>query len=279
MSLLRYTRRTFARELAFLLVAAIWWIPFYIVVAGSFRDTPDIVAAPMALPTDPDTSAYGSAWDAGQPAPLSRGLLNSFIITAGSVVALIALGSIAAYAIARRPGKLSTALYAAFVLGIILPTQLGIVPTYVALRHLGLLGSYLGMILLYIGLMMPLAVFLYTGFVFALPKEYEEAAQVDRAGLVRTFTRVVFPLLAPVTGTVAILTGLIIWNDFFNPLIFLSGSEKSTAPVALYSAVGELFTQWDQIFAAVIISIVPVLTFFLFAQKQLIRGFTGGIKS
>jgi raffinose/stachyose/melibiose transport system permease protein len=248
-------------------------------VLGSLRDAPDIIASPLALPTDPDVDSYEAAWNGGNPTSLGRGLWNSVIITGGSVILLIALGSIAAYAIARRPGKMSAALYGAFVLGIILPTQLGVVPTYVALRHLGLLGSYLGMILLYVGLLMPLAVFLYTGFVFALPKEYEEAAQVDRAGLVRTFVRVVFPLLGPVTGTVAILTGLIIWNDFFNPLIFLSGTDKSTMPVALYSLVGELFSQWDQIFAAVIISILPVLVFFLFVQRQLIRGFTGGIKS
>ena len=102
---------------------------------------------------------------------------------------------------------------------------------------------------------MPLTVFLYTGFIRALPREYEEAAQVDGAGLFRTYFRVVFPLLRPVTGTVAVLAGLIIWNDFFLPLIFLSGTTNATLPVAVYSFVGEYASQWNLIFAAVIVSL------------------------
>ena len=87
---------------------------------------------------------------------------------------------------------------------------------------------------------MPFSVFLYTGFVRALPKEYEEAARVDGAASLRTFRSVVFPLLRPVTGTVAILTGLIIWNDFFLSLIFLNGTDKTPLPVAVYTFVGDV---------------------------------------
>jgi raffinose/stachyose/melibiose transport system permease protein len=165
------------------------------------------------------------------------------------------------------------------VLGIILPFQLGLVPTYAVLRHLHLVGSYLGIILLYTGIWMPFSVFLYTGFVRALPKEYEEASVVDGASTLRTFRRVVFPLLRPVTGTVAIFTGLIIWNDFFLSLIFLNGTKKTPLPVAVYTFVGAFASRWNLIFAAVIVSLAPVLIFFLVAQRQLIRGFTGGIKT
>jgi raffinose/stachyose/melibiose transport system permease protein len=126
---------------------------------------------------------------------------------------------------------------------------------------------------------MPLTVFLYTGFIRAMPREYEEAAQVDGAGAGRTYLRVVFPLLLPVTGTVAIICGLIVWNDFFTPLIFLGGSKNGTLPLAVYSFVGEFASQWNLIFAAVIISLIPIMAFFLIAQKQMIRGFTGGIKA
>ena len=102
-----------------------------------------------------------------------------------------------------------------FVIGIILPFQLAIIPLYVAMRHLGLVGNYLGMIVLNVGLLMPLTVFLYTGFIRALPRDYEEAARVDGAGILRIYARVVFPLLRPITGTVAVLIGIFIWNDFF----------------------------------------------------------------
>jgi raffinose/stachyose/melibiose transport system permease protein len=276
MGLHRYTRKTFGRELLLLLVAAIWWVPFYFLVIVALKPDLEALTSPLSFPNEVDLGNFSTAWS---DASLGRALVNSLLITGGSVLALIALGSICAYTIARRPGRLSTTLYILFVLGIILPFQLGLVPTYAAMRHLHLVGSYLGIILLYTGIWMPFSVFLYTGFVRALPKEYEEAARVDGASTLRTFRRVVFPLLRPVTGTVAIFTGLIIWNDFFLSLIFLNGTEKVPLPVAVYTFVGAFASRWNLIFAAVIVSLLPILIFFLFAQRQLIRGFTGGIKT
>jgi raffinose/stachyose/melibiose transport system permease protein len=134
------------------------------------------------------------------------------------------------------------------------------------------------MILLYTGLLMPFSVFLYTGFIRALPRDYEEAASVDGAGHARIFGQVVFPLLRPITATVAILTGLIVWNDFFTQLVFVGGSANETLPVAVYSAVGAYATQWSVVFAAVVIAVIPVLIAYFFSQRHLIRGFTGGTK-
>lgn len=280
MGLYRYTARSFARELSLLAIAVIWWIPFYFLVTIALKPTQDVLQSPMRFPSTLDFGNFSEAWKgSGSSISVSRGLQNSLIITGCTVLALIVLGSMCAYAIARRPGRIGNTLYLLFVLGIILPFQLGIVPVYVALRHLHLVGKYAGMILLNTGLLMPLAVFLYTGFVRALPREYEEAAQVDGASVMRTYTRVVFPLLLPVTGTVAILAGLIVWNDFFLSLIFLSGTPNATLPVAVYGFVGEYASQWNLIFAAVIVSLLPILAFFLVAQKQLIKGFTGGIKA
>lgn len=272
----RYTWRTFSRELLVLGLAAIWWIPFYFLVIVALKPDLEALTDPIGFPNAVELGNFSTAWSTGS---LGRALVNSIILTGGTVLVLVALGSVCAYTIARRPGKLSTTLYLLFVLGIILPFQLGLVPTYAALRELDLVGSYLGLILLYSGIWMPFSVFLYTGFVRALPKEYEEAAQVDGASQLRIFRKVVFPLLRPVTGTVAIFTGLIIWNDFFLSLIFLSGTDKIPLPVAVYSFVGEFASRWNLVFAAVIVALLPVLTFFVVAQRQLIRGFTGGIKS
>jgi raffinose/stachyose/melibiose transport system permease protein len=275
----RRTGRPFGRELVVLAVAVIWWVPFYFLVAIAIRPTSDLFNSPLQFPKSVDAHNFTSAWKGGGTGSLGRSLENSLVITCSTVLILIALGSVCAYAIARHPGKLGNALYLLFLLGIILPFQLGIIPAYVVLRHVHLIGKYAGIILLDVGLLMPLTVFLYTGFIRALPREYEEAAQVDGAGVWRTYIRVVFPLLLPVTGTVAIICGLIVWNDFFTPLIFLGGSKNSTLPLAVYSFVGEFASQWNLIFAAVIISLIPIMAFFLVAQKQLIRGFTGGIKA
>jgi raffinose/stachyose/melibiose transport system permease protein len=125
---------------------------------------------------------------------------------------------------------------------------------------------------------MPLTVFLYTGFIRALPRDYEEAARVDGAGILRTYTGVVFPLLRPITGTVAVLIGIGVWNEFFTALVFLGGSHYQTLPVAVYSAASGEVAHWNLIFAGVAIAIAPILVFYLFAQHQLIRGFSGGVK-
>src|SRR5436309_2556077 len=112
---------------------------------------------------------------------------------------------------------------------------------------------------------------------FPWPGDYEEAALVDGACLLRSYGRVVFPLLRPITGTVAVLLGVIVWNEFFIALIFLSGSRYQTLPVALYSYAGEYVTRWNLIYAGVAISIAPILAFYLFAQRHLIRGFSAGV--
>jgi raffinose/stachyose/melibiose transport system permease protein len=262
-----------------LVVAAIWWIPFYLLVNTALKPNEELFSSPTAPPTKLALSNFRDAWAGSGNGTLGDALKSSFIITGCSVALLIVCGSIAAYALARRVSRLSTILYFLFVAGIILPFQLGIVPAYVAIRSIGLGGTYWGLILLYTALLMPLTVFLYTGFVRTLPRDYEEAAQVDGASMRRTFVRVVFPLLRPITGTVAVLTALIIWNDFFLPLVFLAGTRKVTAPLAIYGFVGEFAARWNLIFAAVIITIAPILVFFVFAQRQLMRGFTGGIKT
>ncbi len=279
MGLFSYTWKTFARELTVLIVAALWWVPFYFLVIMALKPDREVFTSPLNLPSRINLGSFREAWKGANGVTLGSAMIHSLELTIGTVVVLVVLGSACAYVIGRRNDRIGTALYLLFVLGIILPYQLAVVPTYVVFRRLGLVPSQFGLILLYSGLLMPLAVFMYTGFVRALPRDYEEAAYVDGAGRVRTFVRIVFPLMRPITATVAILTGLIVWNDFFLQLIFLGGSRVQTLPVDIYSFVGEFTTQWNLVFAAVIVAIAPVLAFFLIAQRQLVRGFTGGIKS
>lgn len=127
---------------------------------------------------------------------------------------------------------------------------------------------------MYVGLQMPLAVFLYTGFIRGLPTAYEEAARVDGARPLRVFAGVVFPLVRPVTGVVATLTGLFVWNDFFVALVFVGDTDKVTLPVAVYSFVGRFAAEWPLIFAAALIAAGPVVVLFGFAQRTIMKGFT-----
>lgn len=146
------------------------------------------------------------------------------------------------------------------------------------MRDLGLLGSPLSLIIFYSGHLAPFSIFLYTGFLRSLAPEYEEAAAVDGCGIMHTFWRIVFPLLRPITGTVIILNILNVWNDFYTPLLYLSGSPNTTVPVALYSFVGEFVSQWNLVFAGLVISIAPVLIVYFLMQRTIIKGFSSGLK-
>jgi raffinose/stachyose/melibiose transport system permease protein len=274
----RYSRRSLARELVLVAVAILYCLPVYLVGAVSLETTAQSYRTPMSFPVPPHFGNFSTAWGTSGQAGLGRSLESSLIITLSSVAGLIVFGSLGAYALARHRGKLSDGLYVAFVIGIILPFQLAIIPLFAAFSRLGLTGTYLGMIILNIGLLMPLSVFLYTGFIRALPRDYEEAAWVDGAGLLRTYARVVFPLLLPVTATVAVVVGVIVWNEFFLALLFLNGSHAETIPIALYDYVNNYGARYNLMFAGIAIAVAPVLLFYLFAQRHMIRGFTGGVK-
>ncbi len=124
----------------------------------------------------------------------------------------------------------------------------------------------------------PFSIFLYTGFLRALPGEYEEAAALDGCGPFGTFWRVVFPLLRPITGTVVILNVIHVWNDFLTPLLYLSGSGQQTIPVALFGFVGQYVSQWNLVFAGLVITVFPILLVYFLLQKSVIQGFSGGLK-
>jgi raffinose/stachyose/melibiose transport system permease protein len=195
-----------------------------------------------------------------------------------SLVALIIVGSTASYYLARKQSRLSYGMYILFLLGIILPFQLALVPLYRLISDAGLLGTYTSMVLFYTGLQVPFTIFLYTGFLRAMPREYGEAALVDGATHWQSFRRITFPLLRPITGTVIILNAVFIWNDFLTPLIYLGGSANETLPVVVYQFVGQYVSNWGYIFAAVVLATLPMLVLFLLLQRYVIKGFSSGLK-
>ncbi|HEY6741308.1 MAG TPA: carbohydrate ABC transporter permease [Lapillicoccus sp.] len=275
----RYTKLSALREVVFWLIAVVYLAPFYFLVVIALKPDSEVFAtSPLAPPSSPTLASFQKVLSAGGESNIKIGLLNSLVITTGSILVLVLLGSLTGYVIARSTKRWSRATFYLFLIAIILPIQLGTVPLYIGARTAHLTGSALGMVVLYGGLLLPLSVFIYAGFFRSMGTEYEEAAVIDGASPTQVFFRIVLPLMAPATGTVAILAGLIIWNDFFTPLIFLGGSNQQTLPVAMYYYIGSLVSQWNQIFAIVIFSMVPILLFYLFAQKRFIQGFAGGLK-
>jgi raffinose/stachyose/melibiose transport system permease protein len=271
----RYRPRTFGLELMMIAVALLFLFPVYVLVNLSVKSPHEIADASLGPPSHVVTANYSQAWSA---AHIGAAMLNSTIITVASLVCLILIGSTAAYYLARTHSRLSYGMYLAFLLGIVLPFQLALVPLYRFMKDTGLLGSYASMVLFYTGLQIPFTIFLYTGFLRALPREYGEAALVDGATHWQSFTRVTFPLLRPITGTVVILNAVFIWNDFLTPLVYLGGTPNETLPVVVYQFVGQYVSNWGYIFAAVVMASLPILIVFLLMQRYVIRGFSSGLK-
>ncbi|RCK68842.1 carbohydrate ABC transporter permease [Desertihabitans brevis] len=258
-----------------LLAALVFAFPFYVFLSVALKTPADLAASPLSFPTDPALGNFAEAWQRGD---LGQAMGNSVVVTALAVALLVGTGSIAAYALARRASRLSYGVYLLFLLGLMIPLQLGMVPLYQLMRDADLLQTYTSLIIFEVGHQLPLVVFLYAGFLRALPADYEEAARVDGAGTLRAFGSIVFPLLRPITGTVVILTSINVWNDFLTPLLYVGGSAQQTLPVAIFAFRGEFASQWQIIFAGMGIAIVPILLVYFLLQKYIIRGFASGLK-
>jgi raffinose/stachyose/melibiose transport system permease protein len=270
----RYTWRTGVLEAVMIVVGLLFLFPLYVLVNLALK-APGDQSSTLAPPIQPTLQNFADAWQQGG---LGGALLNSGVVTATTVALTVVLAAAAAYPLSRVGARWSRIAYFGFLAGLLLPAQLALLPLYQTVRDLGLLGTLAGVILVNVGGGMPFTIFLYSGFMRALPVEYEEASAIDGASAFRTFWSVVFPLLSPITGTVVILTAVATWNDFLTPLLYLSGSDQQTITVAVYGFVGQYGAQWNLIFAGIIISILPILLAYFLLQRYIVQGFAGGLK-
>ncbi|WP_221933197.1 carbohydrate ABC transporter permease [Tessaracoccus rhinocerotis] len=274
----RRVRHGFGRpvlEVAMIPITIAYLFPLYIMVSMSFKTGGEIAASTVAPPQSLYLGNYETAWVS---ADLGRAMLNSLLVTAVSITIAVLIGAMAAYAIVRGNRRTSTVKLMAFLLGMMIPGQLGMVPLYMLMRDAGLLQTHASLIIYYVGSLMPMTVFLYTGFLKTQSPTFEEAAKIDGAGWWKAFFHVVFPLLRPVTGTVIIINTINTWNDFLTPLLYLAGTPNRTLPVAVFSFQGEFASEWGLIFAGMMIAALPVLVVYFFLQKHVIQGFAGGLK-
>ncbi|GAA3880613.1 carbohydrate ABC transporter permease [Streptomyces lacrimifluminis] len=270
----RYRGRTFALELTMVAIALVVGFPVYVLVNLAVRSASD-TSSPISPTTSPTLQNFTQAWQQGA---LGGALLNSVLVTACSVAIVLAVSSLAAFPLARATARWSRGTYLGFLLGLVLPFQLASLPLYQTMRDLGLLGTPWALVLFYSGLQVPFTVFLYVGFLRALPRDFEDAALIDGCTPLQGFRYVVLPMLKPITVTVLVLNSVAVWSDFFTPLLYLSGSAQQTMPVAIAGFVGQYVTDWNLIFAALVISILPVLLVYFVLQRSIINGFAGGLK-
>ncbi len=188
LTMFRYTKATALREALVWIVALLSLLPFYFLVSTALKPDEELLTTTSsAPPSRPTVANFTEVLTASGQNNILLGLMNSVVITVGSILGLVVFGSLAAYVLARTTRRWGSVAFYLFLVAIILPTQLGLIPLYIGARTLGLVGTPWGMIILYVGTLMPLAVFLYAGFFRGLPRDYEEAAAIDGAGPGRVF--------------------------------------------------------------------------------------------
>jgi len=200
--------------------------------------------------------------------------INSIILTVASVAALVVLSAMVAYIWQRRASRWSPVVNILVLAGLIVPPA--IVPTIWVLQGLGLFRTMPGLIFIEIAYGLPFCVLLFRAFIASVPRELDEAAVVDGAGTVQIFFRVIFPVLRSVVMTVIILQSVIIYNDFQNPLYFLPGTQNATVQLTLLNFQSQFTTQYNLLFATILLVTIPPLIMFIFFNRKIVEGMAAG---
>ncbi|GAA4431851.1 carbohydrate ABC transporter permease [Georgenia halophila] len=253
--------------------------PLLWMVASSFKPGELVLSEPGLIPSDVTFENYRDGWNALNY-PFSRFFLNSLFVSVGAILGNLFSCSLAAYALARLEFRARRLYFAITLASVMLPLHVLVVPQYIVFSELGMVNTYFPLLLPKFLATDAFFTFLMVQFIRTLPRELDQAAAIDGAGPFRTFWSIILPLLKPALITTTIFTFIWTWNDFFTPLIYLTSTEMFTAPVALKSLVDSQTQQGIGIlFAMSLLSLIPILVFFVVAQKYLIRGIaTTGIK-
>jgi raffinose/stachyose/melibiose transport system permease protein len=201
-------------------------------------------------------------------------LWNSTLLTVGSVTLIVLLSALVAFVMQRRGDKLASAVSSVMLAGLIIPPA--VVPTIFVLQWLGLYKTLLGLIMVEVAYTMPFAILIFRAFMASIPRDLDEAAIMDGASPLRVFFSVIMPLLRPAIVTVVVTSSVTIFNDFVGPLYFLPGTENVTAPLTLFSFMSQFSSQWNLLFADVVVITILPLIVFIFFQRQLVSGMMGG---
>ncbi len=200
--------------------------------------------------------------------------INSFILTIVSVAALVIFGAMVAYIWQRRASRLNPLVSILVLAGLIVPPA--VVPTIWVLQKVGLFKTMPGLIFIEIAYGLPFCILLFRAFMSTVPRELDEAAVVDGAGPVQIFFRVIFPVLRSVIMTVIILQSVTVYNDFQNPLYFLPGTENATVQLTLFTFKSQFTTQYNLLFANILLVTIPALIMFIFFNRKIVEGMAAG---
>lgn len=266
-------------EIVLLAACAIYLFPVYLVFVNSFKNRQELYENMVALPGKFTKEYYVTAMEKMN---FLKAFSNSLIVTIISITIIIILASMTAWMLVRTNNKLSKTLFMVFVATMLIPFQTIMMPLMQVMGwirtnlHIPMLESLGGLIYMNVGFGASMAVFLYHGFIKSIPVSLEEAATIDGCNKFGVFWKIVFPMLKPTTVTVIILDVIWIWNDYLLPSLVLSGEKLRTIPLSTASFFGQFTIQWNLAMAGLMLTIIPVIIFYLCAQKYIIKGVAAG---
>ncbi len=257
-----------------IVLCAIIMSPVLTAILGSIRTTGEFISRPFGLPQN------GIQWQNYQGILQSASFWNSFknslLITAGVTIINVTLGSMFAFILSRVEFWGRALIFNILALGLLFPLVVAILPVFIQLRHLGLLNSLWGVILPMVAFGLPGTVVILRGFFISIPSELEDASYIDGCTMVGFFLRILLPLARPALTAVAVLQVIASWNEYFLPLLVLNDPALWPLPLGIMQFQGQFGTDWARIMAYVTLLIIPAVVFYLFAEKYIVTGLTGG---
>lgn len=261
-------------EILMLILALAFIYPIILVVINSSKSFSEVMSDVIKLPKHLTLSNYSYVW---KYVDYPRLFLNNLIITTVGVSGIVFFSALAAYKLSRTKTKYSWLIFVFCITPMLIPFQTIMITVVKVAKTLHLTNSVLGLGIQYWGFGAPLAIFIYHGFIKSIPREIDESAIMDGASSFRTFISIIFPLMKPVTATIMIINVMWIWNDFLLPLLMVNGSNSTkTLTLAAYSFVGQYTTDWQYTMTAVVMAVLPSIIFFIFMQKNIVKGVTAG---
>lgn len=256
-----------------ILLLILFVFPLFMIIVNSFKTRIDIVRNPLTLPAEWSFANYIEAY---KTMGFNTAFFNSLIITVLSVVLILIFSSSLAFFLVRWKWKINNIILMMLIASMIIPFQAIMIPFVSMYGNLDMLNSKWSLIYFYLGFGISLSTFMYHGFVKGVPKEMDEAALIDGAGKIRLFANIIFPILKPITTTIAILNVLWIWNDFLLPSLVLVAPGDRTLPLSTFYFFGKYTSNYGVAMAALVFSMIPVVVFYVVMQRQIIQGVVEG---
>ncbi len=256
-----------------ILLGLIWVFPLLMAFINSFKTNGELLTNVMALPKQLNFQNYIRTF---YKMHYFISLINIIIISSIGVSLIILFSAMAGWKLCRTKTKLSTILFSFFIFSMLIPFNSIMIPLYKIVLTLNIKNSLIGFGFVYSGLGVSMAIFLYHGFVKGIPLELEEASIIDGCNDYKVFTKIILPLLKPITMTVCITNLLWIWNDFLLPLIVISDNKKYTLLLSTNTLFGQYSSDWTAILSSLILAAIPVIIFYSIFQKEILKGISDG---